>query len=178
MSDTATEATLAPWELAEIERANASGLEPVLFVHGLWLLSSSWQPWRDLFEAKGYVTIAPGWPDDPPTVDDAKANHDAFANKMVQQVTDHTGSGFPGRGRMDETGTRIAFDGTIEIDGENADHSQEQRDTAKNGKQPAAGRHRPQGDAAVAMLPQRLQNHYRHIRVGRPNLLPQRPEHC
>ncbi|HEY2644685.1 MAG TPA: alpha/beta hydrolase [Galbitalea sp.] len=89
MSETATEATLAPWELAEIERANASGLEPVLFVHGLWLLSSSWQPWRDLFEANGYVTIAPGWPDDPPTVDDAKANPDAFANKMVQQVTDH-----------------------------------------------------------------------------------------
>jgi non-heme chloroperoxidase len=89
MTTTTSEATLAPWEIAEIERANASGREPVLFVHGLWLLSSSWKPWRDLFEDNGYVTIAPGWPDDPTTVADAKANPDAFANKMVQQVTDY-----------------------------------------------------------------------------------------
>ena len=81
--------TLADWELAEIERANESGLPPVLFVHGLWLLSSSWQPWRDLFEEAGYITLAPGWPDDPATVAEAREHPEAFANKMVQQVTDH-----------------------------------------------------------------------------------------
>ena len=62
---------------------------PVVFVHGLWLLSSSWQRWRDLFEANGYITLAPGWPDDPATVEDAKAHPEVFAHKMVQGVTDH-----------------------------------------------------------------------------------------
>jgi non-heme chloroperoxidase len=81
--------TLTDWEKAEIDRANASGLVPVVFAHGLWLLSSSWQRWRQLFEANGYTTLAPGWPDDPATVQDAKAHPEVFAHKMVQGVTDH-----------------------------------------------------------------------------------------
>jgi non-heme chloroperoxidase len=84
-----TEGTIPAWEQAEIERANATGLTPVVFVHGLWLLSSSWQRWRDLFEANGYTTLAPGWPDDPATVAEAFANPDVFARKTVQGVTDH-----------------------------------------------------------------------------------------
>ncbi|WP_188895549.1 alpha/beta hydrolase [Microlunatus endophyticus] len=87
MTDLATE--LAQWEQDEIDRANASGRTPVVFVHGLWLLSSSWQPWRDLFEESGYATLAPGWPDDPPTVQEARAYPEVFAHKTVQQVTDH-----------------------------------------------------------------------------------------
>jgi len=59
--------TLTTHEQQEIDRANASGLQPVVFVHGLWLLSSSWDRWRALFEEQGYTTLAPGWPDDPET---------------------------------------------------------------------------------------------------------------
>lgn len=81
--------TLTDTELAEVAAANDSGKTPVVFIHGLWLLSSSWQPWRDLFEAEGYATLALSWPDDPDTVEEAKANPDAFAGKMVKQVTDH-----------------------------------------------------------------------------------------
>ena len=84
-----TDSTVAAWEQAEIERANASGLTPVVFVHGLWLLSSSWKRWRDLFEANGYTTIAPGWPDDPATVREAFEHPEVFAHKKVQAVTDH-----------------------------------------------------------------------------------------
>jgi non-heme chloroperoxidase len=84
-----TTSTVTAWEEAEIERANASGLTPVVFVHGLWLLSSSWQRWRDLFEANGYTTIAPGWPDDPATVTEAFDHPEVFAHKKVQAVTDH-----------------------------------------------------------------------------------------
>jgi pimeloyl-ACP methyl ester carboxylesterase len=84
-----TASTVTAWEEAEIERANASGLTPVVFVHGLWLLSSSWQRWRDLFEASGYTTIAPGWPDDPATVREAFDHPEVFAHKKVQAVTDH-----------------------------------------------------------------------------------------
>jgi pimeloyl-ACP methyl ester carboxylesterase len=76
-------------EHQEIERANASGRQPVVFVHGLWLLSSSWDPWRQLFEERGYSTIAPGWPDDPETVEAANQDPEAMANKRIKQVTDY-----------------------------------------------------------------------------------------
>lgn len=89
MSAITETSTLADWEQEEIERANASGLTPVVFVHGLWLLSSAWQGFRDTFEAAGYVTLAPGWPDDPRTVEEAHQHPEVFARKMVQGVTDH-----------------------------------------------------------------------------------------
>jgi non-heme chloroperoxidase len=81
--------TLTDAERAEIDAANASGKQPVAFVHGLWLLASSWDRWRELFETAGYATIAPGWPDDPATVAEARNAPDVFAHKMVQAVTDH-----------------------------------------------------------------------------------------
>ncbi|WP_396641815.1 alpha/beta fold hydrolase [Microbacterium sp.] len=81
--------TLTQRELDEISRANETGRVPVVFVHGLWLLSSSWDAWRDLFEQNGYSTIAPGWPDDPAGVEQARTDPEVFAHKMVQQVTDH-----------------------------------------------------------------------------------------
>src|SRR5881628_2653329 len=76
-------------EQQEIDRANASGLQPVVFVHGLWLLASSWDNWRQLFEEQGYTTLAPGWPDDPDTVEAAKHDPEVFAHKRIKQVTDH-----------------------------------------------------------------------------------------
>jgi non-heme chloroperoxidase len=81
--------TLTSRELDEVTQANASGKPVVAFVHGLWLLSSSWDRWRSLFEEAGFATVAPGWPDDPDTVEEARANPDIFAHKMVQAVTDH-----------------------------------------------------------------------------------------
>jgi len=81
--------TLTPTELEQIGAANDSGRQPVVFIHGLWLLSSSWDRWRTLFEDAGYATVAPGWPDDPATVDAARAKPEVFARKMVGAVTDH-----------------------------------------------------------------------------------------
>ncbi|GMA25725.1 alpha/beta hydrolase [Luteimicrobium album] len=89
MTSPAPSSSLTATERADIERANASGLRPVVFVHGLWLLSSSWDRWRAVFEEAGYTTVAPAWPDDPESIEDARANPDAFASKMVQEVTDH-----------------------------------------------------------------------------------------
>src|SRR6266536_3619202 len=81
--------SLTPHEIEQVDSANTSGKPAVAFVHGLWLLSSSWDRWRRLFEDAGYTTIAPGWPDDPETVAEARDNPDVFAHKMVQAVTDH-----------------------------------------------------------------------------------------
>lgn len=82
-------ATLTSHEQQEIERANASGLQPVVFVHGLWLLSNSWDRWREQFEQNGYTTIAPGWPDDPETVEEANEDPEVFAHKRLRQITGH-----------------------------------------------------------------------------------------
>jgi non-heme chloroperoxidase len=76
-------------EAQQIARANASGLQPVVFVHGLWLLPSSWDRWAQVYEDAGFAALTPGWPDDPATVAEANAHPQVFANKSVGQVADH-----------------------------------------------------------------------------------------
>jgi non-heme chloroperoxidase len=90
MATTVAEATtITEHELEQVERANATTSTPVVFVHGLWLLPSSWDRWADLFEEAGYVAVKPGWPDDPGTVADAKAHPETFAGKGVGEVADY-----------------------------------------------------------------------------------------
>ena len=89
MSTSTAGSLLTDRERAEVEAANASGRLPVVFVHGLWLLPTSWDAWRAHFGSLGYATLAPGWPDDPETVDAARAHPEVFAGKTVGQVTDH-----------------------------------------------------------------------------------------
>jgi non-heme chloroperoxidase len=79
-------------ETAEIDAANASGQQPVVFVHGLWLLPNSWESWRKHFEEAGYATLAPGWPGDPDTVQEGNAHPDVFAGKTVGQAADYVQS--------------------------------------------------------------------------------------
>jgi non-heme chloroperoxidase len=76
-------------ESEQVQRANESGLQPVVFIHGLWLLPSSWDRWAAVFEEAGYTALSPGWPDDPDTVEEAKAHPEVFAHKTVGQVADH-----------------------------------------------------------------------------------------
>jgi non-heme chloroperoxidase len=78
-------------ESQQVERANSTGLQPVVFVHGLWLLASSWDRWAVVFEEAGLVALTPGWPDDPDTVAEGNANPETFAHKTVGQVADHFG---------------------------------------------------------------------------------------
>ena len=62
---------------------------PVVFVHGPWLLPSSWDRWAALFEDNGFAALTPGWPDDPETVEEATEHPEAFAGKSIGQVADH-----------------------------------------------------------------------------------------
>jgi len=73
----------------QIGQANASGRTPVVFIHGLWLLASSWDRWAGYFDQAGYAPVSPGWPDDPGTVEEALANPEVFADKTIGQVADH-----------------------------------------------------------------------------------------
>ena len=83
-------ASISERENREIEQANAAGTTPVVFIHGLWLLPSSWANWADLFRQAGYAPLTPDWPDDPETVEQARANPDVFAKKTLKQIADHT----------------------------------------------------------------------------------------
>src|SRR5436853_2528429 len=85
----ATTTAITAHEAEQVQRANTSGRTPVVFIHGLWLLPSSWDRWATLFEEAGFSAVAPGWPDDPATVADAKAHPGVFAGKTVGQVADH-----------------------------------------------------------------------------------------
>ncbi|GGL93772.1 alpha/beta hydrolase [Streptomyces fumigatiscleroticus] len=60
-----------------------------MFVHGLWLLSSSWERWATAFAEAGYAPLTPGWPGDPDTVAEARAHPEVFAGGRVGQVADH-----------------------------------------------------------------------------------------
>ena len=95
MSTTSTTAaskhasTITEHEAEQVQRANATGHQPVVFVHGLWLLSTSWDRWATQFEEAGYAALTPAWPDDPDTVEEANANPEVFAKKTIGQVADH-----------------------------------------------------------------------------------------
>jgi pimeloyl-ACP methyl ester carboxylesterase len=84
-----TEIAMTEHEAAQVDRANATGRTPVMFVHGLWLLPSSWDRWAEVFEQAGYAALTPGWPDDPETTEAASEHPEVFAGKSIGQVADH-----------------------------------------------------------------------------------------
>jgi non-heme chloroperoxidase len=83
-------ATITEREAQQVEQANSSGRTPVVFIHGLWLLPSSWDRWVGLFEENGYAGVTPDWPDDPETVEVARAEPEVLAKKTLKQIADHT----------------------------------------------------------------------------------------
>src|ERR1700730_12362421 len=89
MTIATTKPTITDHEAAQVERANASSATPVVFVHGLWLLPSSWDRWVTLFEEAGYVGVTPRWPDDPETVAEAREHPEVFAGKGIGEIDDY-----------------------------------------------------------------------------------------
>jgi pimeloyl-ACP methyl ester carboxylesterase len=83
-------ATITERENQQINEANSDGRTPVVFIHGLWLLPSSWDNWARVFDEAGYAPVTPVWPDDPDTVEEARANPEVLAKKTIGQVADHT----------------------------------------------------------------------------------------
>jgi pimeloyl-ACP methyl ester carboxylesterase len=83
-----TETAIPDSELRQVARANQTRSQPAVFVHGLWLLPSSWARWEALFEEAGFTALAPAWPDDPDTVQEANEHPEVFAHKTVGQVAD------------------------------------------------------------------------------------------
>ena len=88
-SDATPAAVITDHEAEQVDRANATGLTPVVFIHGLWLLPSSWDRWATVFAEAGFTALTPGGPDDPETVEEANAHPEVFAGKSVGDVADH-----------------------------------------------------------------------------------------
>jgi non-heme chloroperoxidase len=84
-----TPETIAELEAEQIRRAKESGRTAVVFVHGLWLLPSSWDRWAAFFEEDDFIALTPGWPDDPLTVEEANVHPETFAGKSIGDVADH-----------------------------------------------------------------------------------------
>ena len=76
-------------EQEQIDAANTTGLTPVVFVHGLWLLASSWDRWLVRFREAGFAPLAPVWPDDPDTVEEGLERPEVFAHKTIGEVANH-----------------------------------------------------------------------------------------
>lgn len=73
---------------------------PVLFIHGLWLSASSWQPWVDLFRENGYAPVAPEWPGTPDSPEEARAHPERIPSSGIADVVDHFAKiigGLPGK---------------------------------------------------------------------------------
>src|SRR3989442_1462506 len=90
-------ATIARNETADIDQANATGRTPVVFIHGLWLLPSSWDRWGKVFEEAGYTSLTPGWPDDPPMTISVLAWRPRSARTRPSSYTTHPPSPPPAR---------------------------------------------------------------------------------
>jgi len=90
MSTSVSATSISDRELEQVERANATTATPVVFIHGLWLLPSSWDNWADFFNQAGYAPLTPDWPDDPATVEGARVEPEILAKKTLKQVADHT----------------------------------------------------------------------------------------
>ena len=82
-------ATITDHDAEQIDRANKAAVQPVVFVHGLWLLPNSWDRWAELFEREGFVALTPGWPDDPESVTEANDSPELFAQKTLGLVAEH-----------------------------------------------------------------------------------------
>ena len=61
----------------------------LVFIHGLWLHPTSWQPWMELFDRSGYRCVAPGWPGVADTVAQSRAHPEDIADKGIDDVVEH-----------------------------------------------------------------------------------------
>ena len=85
--------TTSPITAEQVEICNSTGRDPVVFIHGLWLLPSSWDRWAVLFEEAGYTTLRPAGP----TTRDGRGGKrppEVFAHKTVGRspITSRTSS--------------------------------------------------------------------------------------
>ncbi len=82
--------TVTKDELKQVERANESGQGArSCSCTGCGFSRAAGIGGRQCSKAAGYCAVRPGWPDDPDTVDEAKAHPEVFARRPSAQIADH-----------------------------------------------------------------------------------------
>jgi len=66
-----------------------SGQTPLVFIHGAWLSSRSWENYADYFADRGFAVVAPEWPRKAGGVDEMRETADESAGLGVQEIVDH-----------------------------------------------------------------------------------------
>lgn len=61
----------------------------VVFIHGLWVSHTAWQPWIERFAASGHHAVAPAWPGERPTAAETRLNADDQAGIGIDELTEH-----------------------------------------------------------------------------------------
>jgi pimeloyl-ACP methyl ester carboxylesterase len=61
----------------------------MVFVHGLWIAHTAWQPWIDYFAAHGHRAVAPRWPGEGDTIAATRENPNAQAGFGINDLTGH-----------------------------------------------------------------------------------------
>ncbi|MEU9044894.1 MULTISPECIES: alpha/beta fold hydrolase [unclassified Kitasatospora] len=62
---------------------------PVVFVHGAWFHALCWEAWAQRFTARGFTVVAPGWPGELPTADEARRRPDRLPDLGLAALTEH-----------------------------------------------------------------------------------------
>lgn len=63
--------------------------QPVVFIHGLWIHSSAWEPWAERFRRGQYEPVVAGWPGDAETVAETRRNAERVGGYGVSDVVEH-----------------------------------------------------------------------------------------
>lgn len=61
----------------------------IVFIHGLWLTSQSWEHFEEYFAGKGYDVSAPEWPRKQGDVEEIRRTADSVAGLGIKEIADH-----------------------------------------------------------------------------------------
>lgn len=61
----------------------------VVFIHGLWVAHTAWQPWIEHFQAQGHHAFAPAWPGEHATPEETRLHAADQAGFGIDELTEH-----------------------------------------------------------------------------------------
>jgi len=63
--------------------------ETIVFIHGAWLASNSWERFATFFAERGYATLTPEWPRKAPGVAAQREDPASLAGLGVEEIVEH-----------------------------------------------------------------------------------------
>ncbi len=81
----------APQPRSPLEPGRIMHSKTIVFVHGMFVTPTCWKKWQEYFEARGYRTLAPAWPEHDPPASAQRARHPnpALAKLELADLVEH-----------------------------------------------------------------------------------------